>query len=91
MAPVGALLFTAMSLLGGLLDARFLLGACAYVAVCVLWGIVDAWRKRRMCLALSGPMAIVMHMAWGAGFLARLARQGRSAEDVSRSSGISRT
>lgn len=79
MAPVAALLATAFSLAGSLFDARFLLIALAYVAACVIWGVVDAARARNVCVALSGPMAIVMHMAWGSGFLTRLAVQRRPA------------
>lgn len=90
MAPVAALIVTSMSLIGGFFDPRLLLVSLAYMGGCVLWGIAAAARARKACLALSGPMAILMHMSWGSGFLGRLADHLRSAEGKPRSSGISR-
>lgn len=54
----------------------FLAFPIAYVLVCIVWGFYLAVREREMCPALSGLAAIVMHMTWAAGFLARLIRGG---------------
>jgi succinoglycan biosynthesis protein ExoA len=41
----------------------------AYLAACLLWGVIAAIRQRDPWLLAMGPAAIVMHLAWAAGFL----------------------
>jgi succinoglycan biosynthesis protein ExoA len=57
-----------------ILHPGFLAFPVAYVVACVAWGCYLAVQQRELCAALSGPAAIVMHMSWGVGFLARLIR-----------------
>ena len=40
-----------------------------YVGVCCLWGAVAALRARDPWLLAMGPAAMIMHLAWAAGFL----------------------
>jgi succinoglycan biosynthesis protein ExoA len=44
-----------------------------YFGLCLGWGLGLALRARDICLMLSGPVAAVMHLSWGYGFLQRLA------------------
>ncbi len=45
------------------------LPAGCYVGACLLWGAVQAVRRRDPALLWMGPAAIVMHLAWAVGFL----------------------
>jgi succinoglycan biosynthesis protein ExoA len=67
--PVAALLASLASVSAALIDARFLALPAAYAVLSVIWGAVLSLRQRCLCLLLSGPAAVVMHMSWAAGFL----------------------
>jgi succinoglycan biosynthesis protein ExoA len=73
LAPALALIACVGSLAGAVLTPVSLAGVASYVAMCVGWGMALAWRERSACVLLSGFAAMIMHMSWGAGFLARLA------------------
>ena len=45
------------------------LPAVCYVGACLLWGALQAARRRDPALVWMGPAAIVMHLAWAVGFL----------------------
>ena len=40
-----------------------------YLSACLLWGLLEAIRRRDPALLLMGPAATVMHVSWAAGFL----------------------
>jgi succinoglycan biosynthesis protein ExoA len=75
MLPVAVILLCVPALALGPFDALLVLPAALYAAACVLWGLLLAIQEREPCLAASGIAAIVMHMSWAVGFLARIARQ----------------
>jgi succinoglycan biosynthesis protein ExoA len=56
-----------------MLQPWFLLLPLLYAATCLLWGLGLAVRCKDSCLTFTGAAAVVMHLSWGAGFLARLA------------------
>jgi succinoglycan biosynthesis protein ExoA len=70
--PVAALLASLACGAVALIDARFLVLPAAYAMLGVMWGLVLALKQRSLCLLLSGPAALVMHMSWAAGFLRRV-------------------
>lgn len=76
--PIVLIVCVAAALLS-LLDARALVVPAIYIAACIAWGLVLAVRNRRICLALSGLAAMVMHMSWASGFLTKV---WRSRSDV---------
>lgn len=41
----------------------------AWALLSIIAGALIGWRKRSRCAALSGLAAMIMHMAWGLGFL----------------------
>ncbi|MGU3537481.1 glycosyltransferase family 2 protein [Methylobacterium sp. A54F] len=49
----------------------FLAVAILYAASCGLIGLILALRSGQRAALLSGPAAMTMHLAWGAGFLSR--------------------
>ena len=71
--PVAVVLATALSAGLAIFQPGFLLLPLLYAVVCLLWGASLAIREKDSCLAFSGVAAIVMHLSWGTGFLARLA------------------
>lgn len=71
--PVGVLLGCLGAFLAAPLDVRLLALPLLYALACLAWGAVLALRERQLCAVLSGVAAIVMHLAWGAGFLAEIA------------------
>jgi succinoglycan biosynthesis protein ExoA len=71
--PVAIVLANALSLGLAIFQPSFLLLPLLYALLCLLWGAALAIRERDACLAFSGIAAIVMHVSWGTGFLARLA------------------
>lgn len=73
--PVVVLVCLLLSLALAVLDPIWLGFAALYVAVCIGWGGILALQGSDPCLALSGIAAIVMHLSWGAGFLARLVQR----------------
>lgn len=70
--PFGVFLACIGSLTLALVDMRFLAVAGLYAALCIGWGALLALRNRSLCDLMSGPAAMSMHLAWGAGFLAGL-------------------
>lgn len=70
MAPVVVLLGCLSSLAAAPFDLRFLSLPLFYAIACLAWGGALALKDGSSCLALSGFAAIIMHMAWGAGFVA---------------------
>ncbi|MXP64643.1 glycosyltransferase family 2 protein [Roseomonas sp. M0104] len=74
MAPVIALLGNVAALLVAPFWLPALLVPALYAALCLGWGAALAFRKRDPWLAAAGPAAMVMHMAWGVGFLRSLLR-----------------
>lgn len=75
MLPVAALLACVVSLGLALVHPVFLAVPVGYVGACIAWGLALAARQRQVCLMLSGPAAVTMHMSWAAGFVHRLLRQ----------------
>ncbi len=57
----------------------FLLVPASYLAAACIWGVLLAVDQRTLPPLLSGPAAIVMHLAWAAGFLKRFGQQGVAA------------
>jgi len=49
-----------------------LLPALVWMVACLTFGLVLAARTRDPAVALSGPAAMIMHLAWSAGFWMRL-------------------
>jgi succinoglycan biosynthesis protein ExoA len=76
--PVAVFLGCALSLALSLLDVRYLVFPIIYALSCITWGVGLAIRRHEICLAMSGIAAVVMHMSWGCGFLARLLRAASS-------------
>jgi succinoglycan biosynthesis protein ExoA len=60
---------------GGLLLAPlqpvFALPLLAYLGICTGWAAAAAYRGRDPWLLAMGAAATIMHLSWGAGFLAR--------------------
>lgn len=75
MLPVAVFLLCVPALALAPLDTLLVVPSVLYAGACVLWGLVLAIQKKQPCLAASGIAAIVMHMSWAVGFLARIARQ----------------
>ncbi len=76
MAPVGVLLGCLASVAAVPLDPRFLSLPLLYAFACLTWGGALALKEASACIALSGFAAIVMHMSWGAGFMAEFVASG---------------
>jgi succinoglycan biosynthesis protein ExoA len=70
--PVAALLASLACGATALIDVRFLVLPAAYAMLSAMWGAALAMKQRSLCLLLSGPAALVMHMSWAAGFLHRI-------------------
>jgi succinoglycan biosynthesis protein ExoA len=71
--PVAIVLAVALSAGLAVFEPWFLLLPVLYAMGCLLGGAGLAIRASDRCVMLSGVAAIVMHMSWGTGFLARLA------------------
>lgn len=77
--PVFVLLGCVAGLILGLTaHPIFLVAPLAYVAAAFTWGAVLAAKQKSVATLLSGPAAVVMHMAWATGFLKRIAQEVRS-------------
>ena len=72
--PVAIVLGCLVSLILAAFDWRFAGLTLLYALPCIGWGLGLAAMQKDACLAFSGPAAIVMHVSWGLGFLARLVR-----------------
>jgi succinoglycan biosynthesis protein ExoA len=70
--PVAVLAGILVSTAFTILDTRALAVPLAYVSIAVLWGVGLAIWERDLCVLMSGPAAVVMHISWGLGFLARV-------------------
>jgi succinoglycan biosynthesis protein ExoA len=70
--PVVIVLATALSAGLAIFQPWLLLVPLLYVLLCLLWGAGLAIGEKDGWLVFSGVAAIVMHVSWGAGFLARL-------------------
>ena len=71
--PAAVVLGVALSAALAALQPSFLLAPLIYALACLGCGVALAMRDRDRCLLLSGAAAMVMHLSWGTGFLARLA------------------
>jgi succinoglycan biosynthesis protein ExoA len=67
--------FVAWPVVGGVA----LLPPAAYLAACLVWGLLLAVSVRQAGLLLSGPAAIAMHLSWALGFLKRIAESRMAA------------
>lgn len=77
--PVLVLLGSAAGLVLGLsVHPVFLFVPTGYIAAACLWGAFLAIEQRALAPLMSGPAAIVMHMAWASGFLKRFGQQAAS-------------
>jgi succinoglycan biosynthesis protein ExoA len=74
LAPLGAFLACAASLVLSPIEPRLLIIPTAYLAICFGLGLGLAIKERDWHFALSGVAAVVMHMSWAVGFLYELAR-----------------
>lgn len=79
MAPVLVVIGSLAALAMTPLDPRFLVLPMLYAFACLAWGGALALKDRTPCVALSGLAAIVMHLAWGTGFLVEIAAHRRRA------------
>ena len=82
-AVVGAL--SVAALLALFVDERFAAVPVAYAAACLGWGLVRAMMLRDRCVAFMGVAAMVMHNAWGIGFLDEFLRSLLGPTQASRS------
>lgn len=71
--PIIAMLGSLASLTLAFVSPWFLLPPAAYVATALVWGGVIAAVAKDPCQCLSGLAAVVMHVAWAAGFLYQIA------------------
>lgn len=73
--PPTAILLGLLGLLLSVVDWRFLIVPSLYVSGALLAGSLLAVRTATPCAVASGLAALVMHAAWAAGFMGRIARQ----------------
>lgn len=90
MLPVVILLGNSGAAGLSLFEPAFLLLPASYASLCCGWGLVLAAKAGDACVALSGPAAMVMHLSWAFGFLARLGERvvRRQASPVSSESAV---
>lgn len=50
-----------------------LLPLLAWIMICLGYGAALGVQQRSLCAALTGPAAMIMHLAWGLGFIAETA------------------
>jgi succinoglycan biosynthesis protein ExoA len=72
--PVAVFVVCLMSAVLAAWDPRYLAVPAAYLLACLVWGAALSIRLREPCALLSGLAAIVMHMGWAVGFMARLCK-----------------
>jgi succinoglycan biosynthesis protein ExoA len=70
--PVLVVVGIFLSLLVAPLDVRSLAFPALYALTAMGWGAALAMAARDPCVLMSGAAAIVMHVSWGWGFIARL-------------------
>ena len=68
MIPVGIAPVIIMGLVLGSLHGVFWLPALFWSCVCLSYGALLALRAKDPVLGLSGPAAMIMHLAWSLGF-----------------------
>lgn len=79
MAPLivaPAVILAALGMVLSPLGAGWLLlclPAAAWAAICLLGGVILAWRARDPAAAWAGPAAMLMHLGWSLGFLGQIA------------------
>jgi succinoglycan biosynthesis protein ExoA len=71
--PVAVVLGIALSTALAAVQPWFLVAPFIYALACLGCGAALAMRDGDRCVLLSGVAAMVMHLSWGTGFLARLA------------------
>ena len=49
--------------------------AISWAAICASYGVLLGLRERSPCVAMSGPVAMVMHLGWSLGFLREAVKQ----------------
>lgn len=81
--PVAILGANLVGLLGGLLvhPIAFLI-PLAYLALCLGIGVMEAVRRQDRCLVSLGVAAMVMHLAWAAGFIREFPQAGKTLTPV---------
>ena len=67
--PLSIAPIVALAVVGGPLFWPLALPAAGWAAACLGFGLVLGVRDRNACAALAGVAAMVMHLAWSAGFL----------------------
>jgi succinoglycan biosynthesis protein ExoA len=92
LTPVVILLGCLLSCGLAFIDLRWLALPLLYAGLCIGLGAGIAVRQRSVCVAFSGIAAMVMHLAWGLGFLGRLLiRRDVAPQRGASETGISRT
>ncbi|MDB5455851.1 MAG: succinoglycan biosynthesis protein [Caulobacter sp.] len=74
--------------LGGLAYAPMALPALAWAAACLIYGAALALRARDASTLLSGPAAMIMHLAWSAGFWSQVLRRSAASQPAPSSPSI---
>jgi succinoglycan biosynthesis protein ExoA len=77
-APLLILLATVGGLVLAPLNPIFALPLVLYLAICTAWAVAAAVSARDPWLLTMGAAATIMHLGWGAGFLAKSATSLRS-------------
>jgi succinoglycan biosynthesis protein ExoA len=90
-APVVILLMTVSGLLLAPLHSVFALPLLGYLGICTVWAAAAAYRARDPWLLAMGSAATIMHLSWGAGFLAQCCGHLLSRQDPRASSPIDAT
>lgn len=86
MAPLVVAPAVALAVIGlvmGVFDARWLwlaLPGTLWGAICLGYGLLLAARSGRAATAWAGPVAMVMHLGWSMGFIARVLSPGRQSQ-----------
>ena len=73
LAPVCVVLWSGFAVLAAPVTPWLLPFPLAYVLICCVRGVASACARRDPSLLAVGPALVAMHLAWGFGFLARLA------------------
>jgi succinoglycan biosynthesis protein ExoA len=79
MLPPVVLLAMAASLIGALVFPMLLIVPVAYASALLVAALAMAVEEQSACVLLAAPALATMHMAWGAGFLRRMATAKRQA------------
>lgn len=71
MAPLAVPIALLLAIFGAPLSPLFLVPLIGWAALCLGIGGAIAIRSRSLCSAAAGPAAMIMHLAWGCGYLIR--------------------